>query len=271
MGGRITVAEAIARLEADFWQGKVRTGAAQRTWDRIATELHRLPQAGALTIDLLCAVAGTTPAGSRSRLEATKVFKRLALLIGLDGTDRLDALRTPYEPARRELPGDGESIALLEGLEPASTWAWATWALATYGCRPAEVFSLTPADNGTARVLSVKRKGKLPTWRTAMALPLATAPGPRSLPWEVSSPAAYDSLEAQRLVTQWGKWLRRRAPGVALYDLRHSWAIRSIRAAVPTGLAARCMGHDIAVHTRTYHHALGEADVAAFVASRLCG
>jgi integrase len=53
-----------------------------------------------------------------------------------------------------------------------------------------------------------------------------------------------------------------------LYDFRHSWAIRSIRESVPTGLAARCMGHDIAVHTRTYHRWLEQADVAAFVAAR---
>lgn len=53
-----------------------------------------------------------------------------------------------------------------------------------------------------------------------------------------------------------------------LYNFRHCWAIRSIRESAPTGLAARCMGHDIAVHTRTYHRWLERADVAAFIASR---
>ena len=63
------------------------------------------------------------------------------------------------------------------------SWGWCSWALATYGCRPAEVFSLRPADDGTAQVLTIKRKGKLPTWRTDLALPVAgDAPGERSVP-----------------------------------------------------------------------------------------
>lgn len=75
-------------------------------------------------------------------------------------------------------------------------------------------------------------------------------------------------MEAKRLTDHWAKWLKARAPGLRLYDLRHSWAIRSIRTNVPTGLAARCMGHDIAVHCSTYHHALQQSDVAAFMAAR---
>ena len=101
-----------------------------------------------------------------------------------------------------------------------------------------------------------------------MALPVIDKWGERSVPWDVKSPAQYDSLEAKRITGAWGKWLTNQVPGLQLYDVRHSWAIRSIRESVPTGLAARCMGHDIAVHTRTYHRWLEQADVAAFVAAR---
>ena len=45
---------------------------------------------------------------------------------------------------------------------------WLTWALVTYGNRPAEATSLQPADNGTAKVLTVKRKGKIPIWRAEL-------------------------------------------------------------------------------------------------------
>ena len=92
--------------------------------------------------------------------------------VGIDGTDRLDALRTSYEPAERELPTEEQLVALLEAMPEGHQWSWPLWALITYGCRPCEVFSLVPADDGTARCLTVKRKDKLPTWRTALALPI---------------------------------------------------------------------------------------------------
>jgi len=263
-----TVQAALEELERDFWLGKVRTSAAQRTWDRLADEIKRLPQQATLTMDLLVAVANRRPAGSRSRLEACKVFKRLAKLVGLGDVEQLDAIRTPYEPGQRSLPTDAQLASLLQNIDASHQYGWMTWALVTYGCRPSEVFSLQPSDDGTARVLTVKRKGKLPIWRTAMALPLIETWGSRSVPWDVTTPAQYDSLEAKRRTAAWGKWLSSRAPGLQLYDIRHSWAIRSIRVAVPTGLAARCMGHDIAVHTRTYHRWLEQADVAAFIAAK---
>ena len=84
------------------------------------------------------------------------------------------------------------------------SWGWCSWALATYGCRPAEVFSLRPADDGTAQVLTIKRKGKLPTWRTDLALPVAgDAPGERSVPWDVTAPAKYDSAQAKLQCDRW--------------------------------------------------------------------
>ena len=159
----LTVAAAVDQLELDFWQGKVRTSAAKRTWDRITAETARMPQAATLTMDLMVATANNTEPGSRTRLEFLKVSKRMAKLVGITGTDRLDALRTPYEPEVRDVPADKTIDSLLERVGEDPTWGWCTWALATYGCRPAEVFSLRPADDGTAQVLTIKRKGKLPT------------------------------------------------------------------------------------------------------------
>lgn len=65
-----------------------------------------MPQHATLTTDLLVAVANTTAVGSRSRLESCKVLKRPGKLVGLEGVEQLDAIRTPYEPAERDLPGD---------------------------------------------------------------------------------------------------------------------------------------------------------------------
>ena len=264
--GSTTVAEAVSQLERDFWQGKVRTSAAERTWERLKAETDRLPQAATLTMDLMVATAANTEAGSRTRLESCKVLKRLAVLVGITGTDRLDALRTPYEPEVRDVPDSDAVAALVEQVIDHPTWGWCTWALATYGCRPAEVFSLRPAGDGTAQVLTVKRKGKLPTWRTALALSVSPSQCDRSVPWDVTAPAKYDSAEAKRHSDRWSGWLRRQHPTIQLYDLRHAWAIRSISKLPSTSMAAKCMGHDIAVHHRTYHRWIDQADIAAVAA-----
>ena len=268
------VAHWVDRFEEDFWTGRIRTSAAERTWDRIVTELRRLPPKASLTTELLAAVVRGTKPGSRTRLEACKVYKRIGRLAGLEGLEQLDALRTPYEPTRRELPNDEELFDLLQLVRSDDRWGWATAALAGYGCRPAEVFSLHPASDGTARVLTVKRKGKLPSWRTAMALPpqWVTVLDLQNVerPWDCISPTTYDSATVKRLVEQWGRWLGRRARGLKLYDIRHAWAVRTIRLGLNASLAAKCMGHSLAVHHESYHRWLEQADVAA-VARQLFG
>ncbi len=266
----LPVAHWVDRFSESFWLGRVRRSAAERTWARIDTELRRLPRSALLSMDLLIAVAGTTKPGSRSRLEACKVFKRLAKVAHLTGFEQLDALRTPYEPAPRELPGDEELRRFLEAVRGHPRWGWATAALAVYGCRPAEVFSLCPVEDGTGRVLTVKRKGKLPIWRTALALPQAWYSdfdlANIQRPWECSKPSIYDSSTAKRLVEQWGRWLRRNRKELQLYDLRHAWAVRSIRLNLNASLAAKCLGHSVSVHHETYHRWLEGVDVAALAA-----
>ena len=260
----VTVSEGVRALEVDFWKGKVRTTAAERTWDRLRAETDRLPQNASLTMDLLVGVGEKQQPGSRTRLEFLKVSKRLAKLMRIEGTERLDDLKTPYEPEARDIPSDQQIQQVVESLISDPTWGWPTWALATYGCRPAETFSLRSADDGTAQCLTIKRKGKLPTWRTALALPVGDVSEPeRSVPWDVTAPAKYDSKHAKLLCDRWQGWLRRRFPGMQLYDMRHAWAIRSINAVPSTSIAAKCMGHDIAVHHREYHRWLDQADIAA--------
>ena len=102
-------------------------------------------------MDLLFGIGEQQEPGSRTRLEFLKVSKRLAKLFGIDGSDRRDGLRTPYEPEARDVPSEAEVASLLEKVIQDPSWGWCCWALATYGCRPAEVFSLHPAEDGTAR------------------------------------------------------------------------------------------------------------------------
>jgi integrase len=263
---RIKVSEAIEQLKADFWKGKVRTTAAERTWERVEAEVRRLPAEATLTMDLLVAVGEQQEPGSRTRQEFLKIAKRMAKLVGLDGTAQLDEIRTPYEPAPREVPDDQELLELLNQIPREHRWAWPTWALSTYGCRPCETFSIRPQADGTCEVLTVKRKGKLPTWRTGLAIPLIKDYGSRSVPWDVPAPKDYCSKEAKRQLDMWQGWLGRQQKGLTLYSLRHAWAIRTIKKGLNASLAAKCMGHSLDVHHRTYHRWLSQADVAAVAA-----
>lgn len=263
----LTCAHGIERFEEHWWTGRARTTAAERSWDRLMTELRRLPPGAELTADLLAAVVELRPANSRGRLEAAKVFKALGRLLNLEGLEQLDALRGSYEPADRNLPTDVVLLEFVRAQREDPRWGWATAALLAYGCRPAELFSLQPRADGTATCLTVKRKSKLPATRTAMALPpawveeLELLEVSRPLNW--NRPADYDSAEARRQVLMWGKWMGRKGASFALYDMRHAWAVRSIRMGLNASLAARCLGHSLAVHHTTYHRWLSEADVAA--------
>ena len=99
-----------------------------------------------------------------------------------------------------------------------------------------------------------------------MALPVGD-PVERNIEWDVRSPADYDSIEAERLVSNWGRSFTRVAGGMQLYDLRHAWAVRSIHKGLNASLAAKTLGHSLNIHHRTYHRWLEEADVAAVAAS----
>ena len=273
-----SVDNAISLLHIDFWKGKDdKSPQSRRTWERLENELKRLKDyAGAdLTIDLLVAVAEKeTKAGTRSRLESCKVFKRLGKLAGLKANEleKLDEIRPEkYEPKQRELPDEEHLIELIESLRRDDRWGWPTAALLVYGCRPSEVFSLKPNKNGTARVLTLNKTDKI-KWRTALALPPYLVEGldlydvRRDWEFDLSN---YDSIEAKRKTDMWGGWLSRNCGhlGLQLYDIRHAWCIRAIKANIKTGLAATCMGHDITTHLRTYASALKEADAATVAES----
>ena len=44
------------------------------------------------------------------------------------------------------------------------------------------------------------------------------------------------------------------------YDLRHAWAVRTILIGLPNTVAAKMMGHSVAIHTKTYHHWITRRD-----------
>lgn len=282
-GTTLTCQAASDSLESAFWQSRPRTSAAERTWDRIALELRRLPPEAACTLQQLQAtITQRTAPGTRTRMECCKVYKRLARHLGLPGNlEQLTALQGHYEPAARSVPNDTVITALLDALRP-TKWGWCYAALATFGCRPAEVPSLTLHADGTAHCLTIKRRNRSPAPRTCFALPRAWidryALGGIQIPagtrW--TQPEDYDSAAAKRFVDAWRHSRRSRdiaaiftalAPEFDLYDLRHRWAIRSIEAGKPLTLCARALGHSAAVHEASYHRHIQAEDLRRAMAA----
>ncbi|MCP9791455.1 hypothetical protein KBZ20_06335 [Vulcanococcus limneticus Candia 3F8] len=282
-GAPLSCGAAIRRFEVSYWEARPRTSAAERTWDRIALELRRLPEGAPCTLrQLVATITAATQPGTRTRLESCKVYKRLAKLLALPGNlDDISRLQGHYEPARRALPTDPEIEALLDALRP-TPWGWCYAALATFGCRPAEVPSLQLHADGTAQCLTVKRRNRAPAVRTCFALPRAWVDryalgGKPALPGGARwlSPEDYDSAQAKRFVDAWRHSRRTKAqravfaalaPEFDLYDLRHRWAVRSIEAGLPLTLCARALGHSAAVHEQTYHSHIQASDLRAAMA-----
>ena len=262
-----TVQEAVVELEQDFWDGRTKTSAAERTWDRMNDHYKKLPPGAVLTTDLLLGHIETTEEGSNARVKSCQYLKRLGKFHDLRELSKIDSLVGEYEPKAPTIPDEEHLQELVEILRNEKKWGWCSAALYLYGCRPSEVFSLQVKEDGIAKVLTLKRKKKNPKWRTTLALPqhLVNRLDMQdvSKPYEVNKVEEYDSKHAAYLVNAWGKWFRKRRGHLdcSLYDIRHSWAIRSLKRNMETGLAATCMGHDISTHVSTYLGGLQEKDV----------
>ena len=48
--GTFTVAEAVDQFEEAFWQGRMNTSAAKRTWEGLTAQTSRMPAAATLTM-----------------------------------------------------------------------------------------------------------------------------------------------------------------------------------------------------------------------------
>ncbi|MEM0980094.1 MAG: site-specific integrase, partial [Cyanobacteria bacterium P01_H01_bin.58] len=135
--------------------------------------------------------------------------------------------------------------------------------MAVYGLRNHEVFfcdysALTSGDPEAAiTVLETTKTGIHDVW-------------PFPPQWidqfdlrEVVLPDLETDLEQttlQRLGQQVTLQFRRYGIPFAPYDLRHAWAVRTILMGLPDTVAARMMGHSVAIHNRTYHRWITRRD-----------
>ena len=273
-------ASALERLEA-FEQAFVsdprrrRNPAGSRTTWSAAYQPYlrrlraRLEQGEPLESQLLLEVLEGYPPASRSRQQCGTALAALARQLELhlpdDWRERAGGYGLHLAQYRR-LPSDAQLLEWLE-LIPNPRWRLVYGLMATYGLRNHEVFfadlsSLAPGGDRVIRVLPTTKTGEhqvwpfQPDWVDRFDLALLAGAGQRL-------PAVCTDLRRttlQQVGRRVAEQFRRYQLPCTPYDLRHAWAVRTIHIGLPDTVAARMMGHSVAIHTRTYHHWITRRD-----------
>ena len=224
---------------------------------------------GRLDGDLLVEVLESYELSSRSRQQCGVALAALARHLQLELPDDWRDRAAGYGlhlTRFRPLPTDSQILELVLQI-PNPRWRLAYGLMATYGLRNHEVFfcdgsALAPGADRVLRVLPTSKTGEHQVWpfqpewidhfdlerlgRDPKALPIVNLDLRRTTLQQVG----------RRVAEQF----RRYGLPITPYDLRHAWAVRTIHIGLPDTVAARMMGHSVAIHTRTYHHWITRRD-----------
>jgi len=225
--------------------------------------------ATAMEATLLERVLETYPLASRSRQQCGialgALARHLELPLPSDWSERSGGYGL-HVARFRGLPSDARIQELVAAI-PNPRWRLAYGLMATYGLRNHEVFfcDLSALASGGDRVLRVLPTSKTgehqvwpfqPDWVERFGLE-SLAEGDGRLP-QVCTDLRRTTL--QQVGRRVAEQFRRYGLPITPYDLRHAWAVRTIHIGLPDTVAARMMGHSVAIHTRTYHHWITRRD-----------
>ena len=215
-----------------------------------------------LTEELLVAhILSRSEANSWNRKNDCMVFRQLAKFAGIQAD--FTTIKGAYKPkplTTNDLPSDEEIKAIWNSIVSPG-WRWVYGMLATYGLRPHEVFKIAnsksiASSTGKISMVDDSKTGArdvwpLPDkWRTRFNLAEVVLP-------DIQIEGRNNKDLGERISANLRSDKRRRIPHKP-YALRHAWAIRSAVIGVPDRIAARWMGHSVAVHAETYHAAINQ-------------
>ena len=245
---------------------------ARTTWSAAYRPyLRRLEAMGQQQLDLalLEQVLESYALASRARQQCGTVLALLAREEGLSLPEDWQERCAGYglhQAHFRQLPSDTSIIENLK-LIPNSGWRMAYGLMATYGLRNHELFfcdfsGFAEDPAAVVRVLPTTKTGEhqvwpfQPEWVDQFNL-RGLADGSAQLP-PVGTDLRRTTL--QQVGRRVAEQFRRYGLPFTPYDLRHAWALRTIHMGLPDTVAARMMGHSVAIHTRTYHHWITRRD-----------
>lgn len=252
-------------------QGTSQTAAAKTTWEKAyAPYLRQLSAIAAqhpnLTLpEAIYATVKATRIHSRSRQVCCTALGALAEFLNLELPTDLKQFWGNYGTSQtqlRELPDDATIVAWFDQI-PNPHWRYVYGMMATYGLRNHEVFfcncdRLVAQDpDASVEVLETTKTGYHevwpfhPDWVEQFHLREGNLPN-------IQTDLNHTTLQriGQQVTTQF----RRYGLPFSPYDLRHAWAVRTIHFGLPDTVAARMMGHSVAIHNRTYHRWLTRRD-----------
>jgi integrase len=249
-GETVSGREAVAATER-WWRARRRRPGGDDSW-RVdyGQPLQALLSVDAVTPATLRAVVQLTAQGTRTRLRAAAATAAVAQALAMPAelVAELRVMGRGYsgrDAVPRELPADAVIETVIDDLP--SDWQWPAGVVATFGARPHE--ALLSAELQPSGLLTIG--GGKTGARQSLPLPKAWVER-----WELRRkrlPRVDLSRSHREIGGALGQVLRRREAPFRAYDLRHAWAVRAILTpAISPSLAAKSMGHSLAVHSSTY-------------------
>ena len=246
-----TVTEWVAAFESDYFQRRERNAKSELTWKKdYRNSFAKLPPEALLDATVVLEAVATTKPDSKVRKRVCMAFGALTRFAGVDVD--LTAFKGNYSPSvvePQELPDD-QLIAEWFYRIPNPAWQHVYGLLATYGCRPSEVWQIDLADLPILTIHDGKTGARrvwpyYPEWVDEFQL------GKGDLP-KVSGATADDL--GHRVATQFRRYGIPFPPKI----LRHAWSVRTIAFGLDTSEAARQQGHSEVVHCNIYHRWLDD-------------
>lgn len=241
------------RLTRQWWGRQRSRGPSEEDSWRIDYDAPLAPllNINPLLPEHLVALVEATSSGTRSRRRASQAAATVARALSWPDelVSQLRGLGKGYSSARsqarRDLPKEEAIEALIDRLS--APWQWPVAVAAVYGCRPHEALLFAEVQpSGLLRIADGKTGA-----RQSLALPAEWIER-----WSLRNkqlPVFNPERSHRDVGALMGQALRRAGAAFQPYDLRHAWAVRAIHnPKISPSLAAKSMGHSLAVHSSVY-------------------
>lgn len=245
----------VKEFETDYFDRRERNPKSETTYDKdYRLTFNRLDPDIPLTEPVILELVKSIKPDSKSRKRYCMALGALARFAGVEvDLKRFKGSYSLKKSKRRELPDDN---LIKEWREKFTNpqWQWLYGILAVYGLRPHEAFHLD-----LERLSQGERSLRVTEGKTGARLiyPFPLDWWERWRLWEVNPPPITGSTNSF-LGNRVNQFFRRNKTPFQPYDLRHAFAVRTLRMGLNLTLAAQQMGHSVAIHSEIYHRWISE-------------
>lgn len=247
----VTISDWVCEFKKYYFQNKGDSLTTKNTWQTEYVQvLKHLPLDEKLTPGIVKQAILATSPNTRTRKRYCQSLKVFCDFCGFNFDFK--PYRGNYSTSKRTprtLPDD-QLIEEWYSKIKIPSWQWVYGMLATYGLRGHEIFFLNLNGLKTGQYYIEVLQGKTgyrlvypfyPDWVQQFKLDSPCIP-------EINRDRSNANIG--NTVTQ---YFRRADLPFKPYDLRHAWAVRTLRMGLDISLAAQQMGHSLKVHTDIYH------------------